>query len=97
MYIWSGLYPALLASLALPFFFLASLPVGSPIVRFELKNFFKGHGARVVAWIKGTDVPPAPGIAWGRIRKDAIKDYEFGKPVDAFSGEFLTLSGTFPA
>lgn len=79
----------------IPFVFLASLPTGSPLVRSETKKFFRGYGARVVAWVKWVKAPPGPDMQWRRLAsKDVFHNYELGKPIETFSRTAIPLTMT---
>jgi len=77
----------------IPFVFLATIPIGSPLVRAEFKEFIKGHGRRTVAWFKNVSRPPAPVIHWRRIKSsEFFTDYEIGKPIDDLAKTKIPLA-----
>ncbi|NJL26145.1 MAG: hypothetical protein HC902_13935, partial [Calothrix sp. SM1_5_4] len=69
----------------IPFIFLASLPWGSPLVRWEVHNVQRGMSNYVASRLrKKTDVRP-PEVQWRDLfSTKALENYEIGRPAGLF-------------
>jgi hypothetical protein len=68
-----------------PFVFLASLPMGSPMVRSEIDRFLKGWSAYALSRMRNKFAAPPAGVKWRALLSTrALENYEIGKPAGLF-------------
>jgi hypothetical protein len=77
----------------IPIFFLATLPMGSPLIRSEMSGYFRQLTRRSIARIRRKELPPPGEVQWSRIMSsESLQEYEVGKALSAFSKTFAPIS-----
>jgi hypothetical protein len=69
----------------IPYVFLVSLPMGSPMVRSEISRFLKGWSGYALSRVRNKIVPPPAGVKWRALfSTKVLENYEIGKPAGLF-------------